>query len=194
MKGERRSSDVAVVLRRGALVVIPSETIYGIVARAADPAAVARLYRVRGRDRGKPCIVLIASIGDITRLGLRLPPQMLRRMLRLWRATRRPTSIIVPCDVPALVYLHRGTRTLALRLVMPYSKRARALRALIRAVGPLAAPSANPQGLPSAQTIAEAHAYFGNRVDAYVSARNRLAGRPSRLVRLTSADIEILRD
>jgi tRNA A37 threonylcarbamoyladenosine synthetase subunit TsaC/SUA5/YrdC len=77
-------------------------------------------------------------------------------------------------------YLHRGSGTLAFRLPRPT-----ALRALLKATGPLAAPSANPAGQPPATTIKEARAYFGLKVAVYADG-NAHSGSPSTLVHLAA--------
>ena len=65
------------------------------------------------------------------------------------------------------------------------------LRRLVRQTGPLVAPSANPQGLDPAQTVAQARAYFGDTVDFY--RRGQTSNQASRLIRITGATVEVLR-
>ena len=64
--------ETADLLRSGNIGIIPTDTIYGIVASAMDKDAVERVYRVRGRDEGKPCIVLIADVADIDQFQIPL--------------------------------------------------------------------------------------------------------------------------
>jgi len=100
-----------------------------------------------------------------------------------------PTSIILDCLEEKLSYLHRGTKTLAFRLPAQDS-----LKALLLEVGPLIAPSANPEGLLPAEDIKEAKKYFGNSVDYYMD-MGRLAGKPSKLIKLQKdGTVDILRD
>ena len=73
---------------------------------------------------------------------------------------------------------------------MPKSKQ---LISLLKKTGPLVAPSANPEGEKPAETILEAKKYFGNQIDAYVSAQKRLSGKPSTLVSLIDPEPNVLR-
>ncbi len=157
-----REERVAVAhLKRGGIGVVPTDTIYGIVGRALSQEAVARLYVVRRRDRTKPFIVLIASLDDLALFDIALSPQQVDVLRTVWAAQSvRKTSVIITCPQKKWHYLHRGTQAIAFRLVHTPQ-----LRALIAAVGPLVAPSANLQNLPPAQTAQQARAYFGNHVD-----------------------------
>ena len=97
-----------------------------------------------------------------------------------------PLSVL-DCSQKKFSYLHRGTKTLAFRLPKKEN-----LRKLIQKTGPLLAPSANPEGLTPALTIAEAKKYFGNEVDFYVNV-GKLNKKPSTLVRIKNGEVEILR-
>ncbi len=181
------------ILENGGIGVVPTDTIYGIVGSALLPSTVERIFAVRARDKNKPLIILIASYSDIARFDIRLTGRERRILNDLWRPRqRRKTSVIMPCahtTARKWYYLHRGANTLAFRLV-----RTKLLTALIRHVGPLVAPSANPQGAQPACTIRQARAYFGGSVDFYVSARRRVCALPSRIVRLIDGAVEIVRE
>jgi L-threonylcarbamoyladenylate synthase len=167
----------------GKTVVMPTDTIYGIVARALDKKAVERLYKIRRRNPKKPFIILISDISDLKKFSIltnRLTDQLINRF---WPGK---VSIILPCTSQKFAYLHRGTKTLAFR----FPKKPSLIR-LLKKTGPLVAPSANPEGLAPAKTIAEAKKYFGEAVDSYNS--GRVGGRPSKLVAIKNGKIEILR-
>jgi L-threonylcarbamoyladenylate synthase len=171
------------LLQNGAVGVIPSDTLYGIVASMAHEAAVERLFGLRKRDSNKPCIVLIGDRSQITDTAGWHSAD--------WRVTEHywpgPFSIIVPTTAKTPAYLHRGGTTLAYRLPA-YS----ALQAMLQQAGPVIAPTANVQGEPPATTIEEAERYFGNSVDFYVDA-GKLAGEPSTLMKVENDRIRILR-
>lgn len=57
--------DALIALQNGACVVAPTDTLYGLLARASDQHAVSQLYQLKGRDERKPCIVLISSVADL---------------------------------------------------------------------------------------------------------------------------------
>ncbi|MBI4094810.1 MAG: Sua5/YciO/YrdC/YwlC family protein [Candidatus Liptonbacteria bacterium] len=159
------SPGVRAMLKRGGIGIVPTDTILGLVGVARRRSTVERIYRVRRRNPKKPLIVLIARIEDLRRFGVRITPRMRETLNRVWPG---PVSVVLPCRSKKLSYLHRGTRAIAFRL--PDHK---TLAMLLRSVGPLVAPSANPEGLPPAKNLREARAYFGKNVDFYVSASSR---------------------
>lgn len=160
------------VIRKGGIGVMPTDTIYGLVGSALSRKAVLRIYKVRKRNSKKPLLVLIGSLTDLKRFGVRPNPRVKVFLKNIWPG---PYSVILPCTSAKFAYLHRGTRTVAFRFPKP-----RSLRAFLRAAGPLVAPSANSEGMPPARTIAEAKHYFGSKVDFYMSGRTRKA--PSTLI------------
>lgn len=173
------------ILQRGGLAVLPTDTLYGIAARAEDKEAARRLYRLRRPHSKKPFVILIASARDLNKFDVR-PTKAQKKILRaLWPG---PVSVVLPAPQKRLAYLHRGGKTLAFRL--PAAKN---LRALLRRTGPLLAPSANREGRTPAKTVAEAKKQFGGAAQMYVSAGRRLAGRPSTLLSLVSGKPTLLR-
>ena len=162
-------------LQADKLVVAPTDTIYGLLARADSPKAVDELYRVRQRDRTKSCIILLGSTNDIPKLTTNQ-----RRMYnQLYR--ERPTTIVVRVSPDVMSHLVRTNATLAFRVVPSGT----ALSELIQCVGPLLAPSANLAGRPPATTINEAIAYFGDQVAVYVDGGEVAEAAPSRIIKFT---------
>ncbi len=188
------------ILRRGGVAVILTDTIYGVVGSALSEKTVSRIYRLKGRNKKKPFIILISGPKELERFGVKLAPKERAFLSRSWplrqasldhtrgkQGRRRPVSVILPVPHQKFEYLHRGTRTLAFRVPGPAI-----LRALLRKTGPLVAPSANPEGSPPARSIRDAEEYFGPRVDLYVDG-GRKQGRPSRLVAFEGNEIKRLR-
>lgn len=165
--------DIAHLLAEGGIGVLRTDTIYGVVASAHDTAAVERLYRVRGRDSGKPIVVLIGDESQIW--DSRITAEHHQMIERYWPGK---VSIILPAG-DATEHIHRGFRSIAYRLPADQW-----LRQLLLLSGPLAAPSANPQGLPPAADVTEAQAYFGDSVDFYVNQGRVEDASPSQLLRL----------
>lgn len=161
---------------RGDLAVIPTDTIYGIVAQATNPSAVQKIYDVKQRNPSKPFIILISSLGDLAQFGI-TPDETIAKLLNTYWPG--PVSIILDCPNPKFEYLHRGTDALAFRL-----PRNEFIIQLIKATGPLVAPSANPEGLPPAANINEAKAYFGDKIACYVA--GDVNTNPSKIIRITS--------
>lgn len=165
---------------QGEIAIIPTDTVYGVVARAADPHAVARLYKLKHRE-GKPGTLVAASIDQLVDIGINR--HHLTTVEELWPGA---ISIIVPCDQD-LFYLHQGTDSLAIRI--PDDSR---LLELLQQTGPLLTSSANQPGEPPATMIAEAKAYFGDQVDWYEDGGvvNR---EPSTVIKIVNDIIEVVR-
>ncbi len=172
------------VLCQGGVGVIPTDTLYGLVGSALSPQTVERIYRLRCRSEHKPMIVLIGALTDLKQFGVILDTPA-RKILRTFWPGR--VSVVLPVKGARFRYLHRGTRTIAFRLpAWP------PLRRLLRATGPLVAPSANREGEQPARTVAAARRYFGDSVDIYVNSGRR-QGRPSTLVSLKNQQLIVLR-
>lgn len=176
--------ELVAMLRRGAVGVLPTDTLYGVVASTAYPDAIARLYEVRDRSSLKGCITLIADKDQASNLVI-------------WNAFDRklagkywpgPVSIVLPVAEHTPAYLHPINSTLAFRVPNKDD-----LRALLWHTGPLFAPSANSAGKKPATTIEEAKAYFGDQVDFYVDAGDLSGNQPSTLIRQKDGDVEVLR-
>src|SRR3989344_3567657 len=168
------TNEVKDILRRNGVGVVPTDTIYGISAPALSEQAVMRIYKIRERDLKKPMIILISSLADLSKFGIR-PAGITRKILKdNWPARK-------------FFYLHRGTKALAFR--MPKNAK---LRDLIREVGPLVSTSVNYEGKPPAKNIGEARKYFGDRMDFYVDA-GELDSAPSPLIAVKRGQISVLR-
>lgn len=169
------------LLHDGGVGVMPSDTVYGLVCRAADKEAVARLYQIKARD-GKPGTVIAASVEDLVELGI--PRRYLKPVEHFWP---NPLSIVVP-DEASLAYLDKNMMSLAVRI--PADTR---LGKILEGTGPLLTTSANHPGEPVANTLQEAQAYFEDRLDFYVDGGD-LSGRPpSTVVRIVDDEIVVLR-
>lgn len=170
------------MLQAGAVGVMPTDTIQGIVAKASDPVAVAKLYRIKHRE-GKPGTIIAANIGQLQSLGL--TSEHLQHAASLWP---NPVSVIIPASA-SLAYLHQDKGSLAVRIPSDA-----AIHQLLLYTGPLLTSSANMPGAAPATTTAEAEAYFGKQVDFYVDGKPSQS-KPSTIVRFSEAGvIEVLRE
>lgn len=167
---DRRISEC---IKSGGVGVLRTDTIYGLIGSALSKDAVGRIYNLKRRERNKPFIVLISSLSDLGRCGIRIAPKTRKFLARLWPAR---VSVRLSCPAKKFTYLHRGTKTIVFR--MPPNAR---LRKLIRTTGPLVAPSANISGMPPAKNIREARKYFSSKVDFYVDG-GTITGRPSTVI------------
>jgi L-threonylcarbamoyladenylate synthase len=145
---------------RGELVVIPTDTVYGLAADAFSPVAVARLLEAKGRERTSPPPVLIPGIPTLDALARDVPEPVRRLIAEFW-----PGGLTVILHAqPSLQWDLGETRgTVALR--MPANPIA---LELLSETGPLAVSSANRSGEPSATTAAEAEAMLGEAVTVYL--------------------------
>ncbi|HMR72877.1 MAG TPA: Sua5/YciO/YrdC/YwlC family protein [Candidatus Saccharibacteria bacterium] len=141
-------------LLTGGIVVVRTDTIYGIIARAADEAAVKKVYGVKKRQADKQCIVLIADASSV--------PAHAELIEHYSFTAAVPTSVVVPVSDEPL-WITRHSDSVAYRVVSNDF-----LKQVIAKVGPVIAPSANPEGQLPAKNIKEAENYFGNKVDLYV--------------------------
>lgn len=148
------------MLKGGGVGVLPTDTLYGLVALAGNKKVVERVYTIRKRSPNKPCVILISSIGDLSYFSIAPSAKMSAILDHVWPG---PVSVILPCAKKKFAYLHRGTKTLAFRL-----PKSAAVRSLVSKTGPLIAPSANPEGKSPAKTISAAKKYFGTSVDFFV--------------------------
>lgn len=146
--------ELTTVLAEGGIAVVRTDTIYGIIARASKMKAVERVYAAKKRDPKKQCIVLIPGSGSVREHSANIA--------KFSTPDQPPTSIVLP-KTNEHDWILRGGKTVAYRVV-----RDEFLKKVIQAVGPVIAPSANPEGLPPARNIDEAKAYFGDLVDVYI--------------------------
>lgn len=190
-KARGEFASVSAILSRSGVGVLPTDTLYGVVGSACNPSTVRRIYRLRRRNPKKPMIILVGSIYDLKRFGVRITPATRKILQTVW-----PGKVSVVLEISGkrqaigkkLTYLHRGTGTLAFRLPKP-----RWLRSLLQKTGPLVAPSANFEGKPPARTVREAKKYFGDKVDFYIDA-GQLTSKPSTLIKIEKGKTVVLRE
>ncbi len=172
-------------IKNGAVAVIPTDTIYGIVSTALHHGPVEKVYKLRKRTSSKPMIILIESVKQIGDLGINLSEEQARILSKLWPA---PLSIVIEADFKKLNYLHRGKKSLAFRI--PNNE---FLLKLIKVTGPIVAPSANFEGEDPAQNIEEARKYFDDSVAFYIDA-GKLLSKPSTVAKFEKEKLIILRE
>lgn len=168
-------------LNNGAVGILPPDTVYGLVCRAADKAAVERLHKIKARS-DKPGTIIAANIDQLVELGIK--PRYLKAVEQFWP---NPLSVIVPAE-PSLAYLYKAAFSLAVRIPKPT-----ALRKLLNQTGPLLTTSANPPGQPPANNIKEAQKYFGDTIDFYVGGGDLRGHVQSTIIRMVDDAIDIVR-
>jgi L-threonylcarbamoyladenylate synthase len=173
--------ELITLLKNGAVGVIPTDTVYGLVCGAADEAAVARLYEVKHREN-KPGTLIAANIDQLVELGLK--ERYLKAVERFWPGA---VSVRIPHQPNYLV--DPATGTVAVR-IPDYPE----LLDLMKQTGPLQTTSANIAGDPVAVKLSEAQAYFSDTIDFYVDGGD-LSGRPpSTVIQVIDDAIEVVRE
>lgn len=172
--------EIITLLKAGAIGVLRTDTLYGVVASADNEAAVQRVYGLKSRDEQKSPIVLIS---DKTQVYDDVLPHIETLLADVWPG---PVSVIIP-SINAPLWIRRNNDSVAYR--MP---RNTSLQQLVQQTGPLIAPSANPEGQPPAMSINEAKNYFGDKVDFYVDGGVVTDASPSQLL-LIGANGEVTR-
>jgi L-threonylcarbamoyladenylate synthase len=167
-------------LKRGAIGIIPTDTVYGLVCAARNEQAVTRLYGLKNRET-KPGTIIAASVSQLVELGIKA--RYLKPVEHYWP---NPITIIIPNH--ELTYIHLGAGSIAVRIPNDNS-----LTDLLQEAGPLLTTSANHPGEPEAATIEEAQKYFGDAVDFYVDGGNLSGRKPSTVIRIVDDAVEILR-
>src|SRR4051812_20749755 len=150
--------EAAAVLRDGGLVAFPTETVYGLGARALDPASVARIYEAKGRPSYNPLIVHVATVDAARALSSAWPEAADRLAERFWPG---PLTLVVPRAPVIPDAVSAGLDTVGVRI--PGHPVA---HALLEAAGiPVAAPSANRSMGVSPTTAEHVRRSLGGRVD-----------------------------
>lgn len=170
----------------GDLVVLPTDTVYGLAADAFSADAVQRLVAAKGRGRDMPPPVLIGSPATLEALAVEVPTWLRAMTADLW-----PGPLTVICrEQPSLNWDLGDTRqTVAVRV--PDDDVA---LAVLKATGPLAVSSANLTGEPAAMTIDDAERMLGDAVAVYLDAGTSPGGVPSTILDVTSPTPRILRE
>lgn len=175
-------ADAAMLLRGGGLVAVPTETVYGLAARADSDEAVASIYRAKGRPDFNPLIVHVADLAQAERLAS-FEDRARALAARFWPGA---LTMVLPRrdDAPLAAAVTAGLPTVALRC--PAHP---AMRALLAATGlPLAAPSANRSGGVSPTSAAHVASSLGGRVDFILDGGDCAAGIESTIIALRGDD------
>ncbi|MGE0724520.1 MAG: L-threonylcarbamoyladenylate synthase [Alphaproteobacteria bacterium] len=175
------------LLREGALVAFPTETVYGLGGDATDDRAVAAIFAAKGRPRFNPLIVHVPDAAAAAAIG-RMDPRAERLAATFWPG---PLTLVMPRHAQAGVSLLAvaGLDSIALR-VPDHPVAA----ALLRAAGrPIAAPSANPSGRISPTTAAHVVDGLGRRVAMVLDGGPCRVGLESTVLDLTGPEARLLR-
>ncbi|MCW2813825.1 MAG: translation factor [Nocardioides sp.] len=175
----------ALAIQRGDLVVVPTDTVYGIAADAFDADAVADLLAAKGRGREMPPPVLISNVSTLDALAREVPAFARALVDAFWPG---PLTLVCRQQTSLMWDLGDTRGTVAVR--MPDHD---VTREILERTGPLAVSSANTTGLPPATDAAQAAEMLGERVTVVVDAGESPVGEASTIVDATGTQGRILR-
>jgi L-threonylcarbamoyladenylate synthase len=177
--------DAAGAALRGELVVLPTDTVYGIGTRPDDPAATARLFEVKGRPRDLELPVLVPTPAAAREIAV-LDGPAAALTGRFWAG---PLTLVVRRAGASLAWdLGGDPETIGVR--MPHHPLA---LAVLARTGPLAVTSANRSGEPTPGTCAGVVEAFADAVAVYLCEEAPLAGSASTVVDLAHGEVRVLR-
>lgn len=184
-----RLDEAASVLRDGGVIGLPTETVYGLAANAADAAAVASIYRIKGRPADHPLIVHVADI-EAARRWAQWTPQAQRLAEAFWPG---PLTLVLPRHPDAPAFACAGQDTIALR--SPAHPVFAALMQRLQSMGidGLAAPSANRFGRISPSRAAHVRSDLGDAVPLVLDGGPAQVGLESTIVDLSRGQPVLLR-
>lgn len=175
--------EVVEMLKNGGIGVIPTDTVYGIVAPLLNQAAVERIYDAKGRDSQKPVGTIL--IADSEQIEEYVEPGYLLAAEVYWPG---PVSVILELGT-RFSYAHRGKQSLPFRVPDNTS-----LQNLLKQTGPLASTSANLAGQPPATTMQDALSTFRANVDFYVEGGDLSGNKPSKIIEIVDSTVNVIRE
>lgn len=174
------------ILRRGGLVAIPTETVYGLGADGLNPEAVDKIFAAKGRPGDNPLILHVTGPEQLPRFCHDIPDAAYLLAQRFWPG---PLTMVLPANACVPRRTTGGLSTVAIRC-----PKTAVTREIIRLAGvPIAAPSANLSGKPSTTTARHVLDDHDGRIDAVVDGGPCAVGVESTIVDLTEARPRLLR-
>ncbi|HXA61489.1 MAG TPA: L-threonylcarbamoyladenylate synthase [Streptosporangiaceae bacterium] len=185
MERTRGIAEAVSAVRRGELIVLPTDTVYGIGADAFNPVAVAALLDAKGRGRDMPAPVLVGSRRAAQALVEDLGPYGQDLIDEFW-----PGALTVVCRVNTNLTWDLGEAKGTVAVRMPMHELA---LELLKETGPLAVSSANLTGSEAARSVADAEKQLGETVEIYLDGGTSGSHEPSSIVDLTGPVPRLLR-
>ena len=182
---EEGISAASLAVQRGELVVLPTDTVYGLGADAFDPKAVKRLLEAKGRGRDMPPPVLVSAKPTLDALATSVPDWARTLVEQLW-----PGPLTVVCRQQGSLQWDLGDTRGTVAVRMPDDAVA---LALLERTGPLAVSSANLTGMPAATTADEAESMLGDKVEVILDGGTAPGLVPSTIIDATGSQPRVLR-
>lgn len=180
-------ADADAALRRGGVIVFPTETLYGLGADALDSTAVEKIFQLKGRDFAQPIPALVADREMLDSLVAEVSPLTEKLIARFWPG---PLTIVLPARRNFPGQLMNSTGGVGVRISShPIATE------LVRMLGrPLTATSANPTGKSAARTVGEARDYFAGHIDIFVDGGELTSKSGSTVVEIKGNSLTIIRE
>jgi L-threonylcarbamoyladenylate synthase len=175
----------AMAIRQGRLIVLPTDTVYGIAADAFSPDSVRALLEAKGRGREMPPPVLVSAATTLDALAVGIPSYARALVEEFW-----PGALTIVCRQQSSLQWDLGETRGTVAVRMPDDEIA---LAVLERTGPLAVSSANLSGRPAARDADEAEAMLGEHVEVIVDAGTTLGAEASTIVDCTGSQGRILR-
>lgn len=174
------------VIRAGGVIAYPTDTFYGLGADPKNPAAVRKLFEIKGRPADRPILLLIKDAHDVRDWAEEVSPRAEGFMKRFWPG---PLTLVFKARVGVLSELTAGTGTIGLRV--PGAALSRELLRFLNSA--LTGTSANRSGDPSPRTAHEAMASVGGLVDLILDGGETAGGKPSTVVDVSAEEPKVIR-
>jgi L-threonylcarbamoyladenylate synthase len=173
-------------LRRGAVIVFPTETLYGLGADALNSTAVEQVFQLKGRDPSNPIPVLVADQEMLLTLVTDIPKTAKALMNHFWPG---PLTLVLPARRGIPRRLVNSTGGIGVRV----SSQPIATQLVLALGRPVTATSANPSGKEPARNIAEAKKYFAGRIEIFVDGGALTAKTGSTVIEVIENSVTIIR-
>jgi len=175
----------SLAVQRGQLIVMPTDTVYGVAADAFDPAAVKSLLQAKGRGREMPPPVLVSAATTIDALAVRVPEYARTLVEKFW-----PGALTLVCHQQTSLQWDLGDTRGTVAIRMPDHELA---REILERTGPLAVSSANTTGSPAATEADEAERMLGEEVAVILDGGTSPGGEASTIIDVTGERGRVLR-
>ena len=173
-------------LKKSNLIVLPTDTVYGIACNAFDKKALKKLFRAKKRPAGKPIAVLIGNKKDVDKIAKEIPLAARELIKKHWPGA---LTLVLKKRKSIPKMLTGNKETVAVR--MPADKTA--LKIIRRFGKPIAASSANPLGKKIAENAEQALLYFDKKIPLIVDGGKNKKGKASKIIDCTQKPFKILR-
>jgi L-threonylcarbamoyladenylate synthase len=177
----------AQIILQGGVIAFPTETFYGLAAEAGTEAALKKIFRAKGREEGKPLLLLVADHSWLQGLVQGVPPLAERLIKKFWPG---PLTLVFEASSQLSPLLTANTGKIGIRVSShPVAQ------ALVRAVGrPITGTSANLSGQPSTSTAEEVFQSLGTTLEAILDGGKTAGGLGSTVLDVSGSPPRILRE